>query len=365
MERRMWGFTKGKVLYPNLYTILVATPGVGKSNILSSIEAVIRQVPNIFVAPSSMTTASLIDTMALAKRQLTVAGLAVGTAIEYNSLQIVASELGVFLPAWDPSFLNTLTKLYDGELYEERRRTGKVNHLVIENPLLSIIGGSTPGYLGATIPESAWEQGFTSRVIFIFSNEIVKTDIWDEGIDTELKAQIETDLVADLTTISTLYGKIEWDDESKNAISGWDEKSLEPVPVHPKLLNYNSRRLTHLLKLCMIASIARSNDRRVNLSDCLTARHWLLEAERVMPDVFNKMVKSIDGAIIDEALLFVRQIYARDGGKAVSEPLLYNYLRDKTTVGNIEKIIQVMQRSNQIKRVINHMGLPALEPVIF
>ena len=74
MERKVWARTKGANLYPNLYVILTAPPGIGKSFVLSLAERMLRAVPHIHVAPSSLTTASMIDTLVLSKRQLTAPG---------------------------------------------------------------------------------------------------------------------------------------------------------------------------------------------------------------------------------------------------------------------------------------------------
>lgn len=324
-----------------------------------------RKVRGLFVAPSSMTTASMIDTLALSKRQLSVAALpkefGAGTAYEFHSLQVLASELGVFLPAWDPSFMNTLTKMYDGELYEERRRTGKVNHLIIERPLLSILGGATPSYIHSFLPDGAWEQGFTSRTLFIFSSEIVEKDIWEDEIEHEVHTQIEEDLVHDLQSIFSAYGPFTFAPESKREITEWDRKKMPPIPSHPKLTHYNSRRLTHLLKLCMVASMARASDRYVTRQDYDTAHDWLLEAERIMPDIFEAMGSTLDSRTLDDALAFIKKIHARDG-RAVSQHLIYEYLRNRLPIHAVEKGIEIMEKSKQIQRII-HQGVSAFVPL--
>jgi hypothetical protein len=361
LERKVWARTKGSNLYPNQYVVLIATPGVGKSQILSCAENMLRKVHDLYVAPSSLTTASMIDAVALAKRSLQVSGLATGTTLEFNSLQIIASELGVFLPAWESAFMNTLTKLYDGEHYEERRRTGKVNHLIIEHPLLSILGGATPNYLGAFLPEGAWEQGFTSRTIFIFSDEIVKKPIWSDEEDDAVTRDLEVDLIADLTSISRVYGPATFTVECQDAINAWYKIDLPPIPNHPKLLNYNTRRLTHLLKLSIIASLARTNERIVTVADYLTAKAWQLEAERVMPDIFAATTKSTEGSVADDVKFYIKAIFLR-GRRPVADALLVQFLRDRTPHYNIRHVIDAMERAGEIKKELLH-GIVAWRPM--
>src|SRR6267154_5637892 len=220
MERRLWVHTKGSNLYPNLYTILVGPPGVGKSAVLSQVERFLRAVPDIHVAPSSVSAASLVDSLVLSNRKI-VRPNDVPSFVQFHYLTAVASELGVFLPVYDPLFMNSLTKFYDGEHYEERRRTGKTTHTKIEHPHLSIIGGTTPSYLNSFLPEGGWDQGFTSRTIFVYSGEQPFNELFgDESQYSELQ-KIYLDLLHDLKSISGLYGRFEWAPEAVLAISAW------------------------------------------------------------------------------------------------------------------------------------------------
>jgi hypothetical protein len=345
-----------------MYAILVAPPGVGKSNVLKVVETTLRAVPNIFVAPSSLTTASLIDSVALSKRQITTPGQA--TAIqEFHAMQTVASELGVFLPIYEGAYMNTLTKLYDGEHYEERRRTGKVNHLIIERPLLSIIGGTTPSYLNSFLPDGAWDQGFTSRTIFIFSAEIIKTPIWGKREDYDRVAKLQPELVEDLKSIAQVYGEMIFSEEAQTAINEWYQvQDLTPIPEHPKLAHYNSRRLAHCLKICMALSMSRSADLFVTLEDFLVARRWLLEVEAVMPDIFSAVTKGVDANTLDEVTFFVKRVYYKDGKKPVSERLILEFLRDRMALPNIKYAIQLLESTGAIVRV-NVSGLFGFRPV--
>lgn len=362
MERRVWARTKGSNLWPNTYTVLVGPPGVGKSQILSLAENTLRKIPNIFVAPSSLTTASMIDTMVLAKRNITTPGF-VEPVQEYNSLQTIASELGVFLPAYDPPFMNTLTKLYDGEHYEERRRTGKVEHVILEKPILSILGGTTPSYLNSFLPEGAWDQGFTSRTMFIYSADVIHQDIFDEGEEDDYRRELYNDLIADLKQMSNTFGRVEWSADCKAALSEWNSRKLPPIPNHPKLTHYNTRRLAHCIKLCIISSMSRSSDRFITVEDFETARAWLLEAEESMNEIFDSMAYAGEGSVINDTWHFISKVYHRDGKKPVGEHLIYAYLRDRMPSHNIAKTIEVMVRSKDIQMVgIN--GLAAYIPLI-
>lgn len=355
MERKVWVRTKGSNLFPNLYIILVGPPGVGKSAILSHTERLLRAIPDIFVAPSSLTTASLIDTMEIAQRKIMWPQL-----VMFNSLQVVASELGVFLPAYDPAFMNTLTKLYDGELYEERRRTGKVNHIRIDSPQLSIIGGTTPSYLNSFLPEGAWDQGFTSRTIFVFNASPVYTPIFGDEDDFQHLQEIYIGLIHDLKIIAQAFGKMSWSPDAADAITEWDRTGLKPVPEHGKLLHYNSRRLAHVIKLCMVASVARSAEKVITLQDFTLAKAWLLEAESLMPVIFAQMGLGGDSRVIEDLRFHIAMLYGKTK-RPVGEHRLVDFLKDRVPAQNISKIIEVVIRSRDLKQVLVN-GVVCYEP---
>ena len=82
LERKVWVQTLGSKLYPNLYTVLVGPPGVGKTTVLSEVSRLWRELTDHYVAPSSVTKASLIDCLEDAKRRILRPGLALLIADE-------------------------------------------------------------------------------------------------------------------------------------------------------------------------------------------------------------------------------------------------------------------------------------------
>ena len=351
MERRVWCHTRGSTLYPNTYIVLTALPGVGKSEVLKKAEHLLRQVPRINITPSSVTTASLVDTLADAAAR-DIGGPAV--------VQAIASELGVFLPAYDPSYINTLTKLYDGEFYEERRR-GNNHHLIIEHPLLGLLGGTTPSYLSSFLPEGAWDQGLTSRTVFVYSDEIKNDAIFGDPEAEARVGQSETDLVADLHAMTEAAGQFTWSRVAQDSITEWRDAGAPPIPEHKRLLNYSSRRIAHLLKLCMIMSMAKSNSLHVTGEHYAEALYCLLQAEKAMPEIFGHAGRNADGMAIDDTLFFIRNMYYRGHRKPVGMGLILSYLKDRVPVYSVEKCLQLLENTGDIVREWP-CGLPAFRP---
>lgn len=352
LERKVWLHTRVGDLYPNLYVVLVGPPGAGKSAVVAYCERLLRQVGEVHIAPSSVTAASLVDTLQLAIRKVLHPAF-----FQFNSLSVVSSELQNFLPAYEATFMGMLTKLYDCELYEERRRTGKVQHIRIDNTQLSLLAGTTPSYLSTLLPEGAWDQGFTSRTIFVFSEkENEQPDLfYEDEADIQFMKEIGEDLLADLKGMMALVGQAQWWPEAKAAIQKWANGGSQPVPEHGRLAHYNSRRLTHLLKLSLIASVARSNDMTVVPQDFDTALAWLLEAESFMPDIFRAMTTTPESRSMEDARYYIRQLWKKMNGP-VPEHYLIDFLKHRTAPQNIAKMIEIMTKAKMIQHQYDKSG---------
>jgi len=347
LERKVWVRTRGSELYPNMYAFLVGAPGVGKSISLKLTEQLWSDLPDHHIAPVSTTKAALIDALADAKRRIIRPGLT-PPYIEFNSLLVPAGELGAFLPSYDSEFMNTLTHLYDGVRYGERRRT-KDFKLNIEAPQLNVIGATTPSYLNAFLPEGAWDQGFLSRTILVYSGEKILTDIFAEADRDEA---IYKSLLSDLKQIGSMFGKFEWEPEASSAISAWHQAGGPPAPEHPKLAHYLSRRTAHLLKLCMVVAAQSGSDLLITLEHYQLALEWLLDVEAQMSDIFKAMKGGGDGRAIEEAWYFMFQLYTKER-RPISEHRLVRFLQERVPSHSVERIIQVMIKSQILKQDIS------------
>lgn len=357
MERRVWVKFYNGSLFPNLYVLLVGPPGIGKSQAIARGETLWRSVPEFHVAPSSVSKASLVDSLFDAKRTL-VRPMSHPPLVEFNNLLVAASEFSAFLPAYDLEFMSALQKLYDGELYDERKRTKDIK-FQIKHPLMTLLGGTTPNYMMNMFPEGAWDQGFASRTIIVFSAEKVYSDPFSS---TDFDTELFNRLIADLRLIALAYGKMEWTADAATAYTTWRKAGEAPAPDHPKLLNYLTRRHTHLAKLCMVSSISRSSALVIEVEDYERALDWLVEAEAYMPDLFKSMVLGGDSAAMDEAYRFVWEVYAKER-RGVLEHRIINFLRERVPSHSVMRVFEVMQRSRMVEQDgVSDRGLVLWKP---
>ena len=352
LERRVWVRTLGSDLYPNLYILLVAPPGVGKTEVTWRVRDFWKAVPELHIAHSSVTKAALIDNLAESTRSI-MRPQSVPAVVTYNSLNISINELGVLIPAYDSEFMNILTDLYDGKHYSEKRRSKNLT-IEIDRPHLNLLGGCTPSYLASTLPEGAWDQGFTSRTILIYSGEPILRDLFaEEEVKEEEKKVLEEKLVA----ISEIYGKFTFTEEASQEINNWHLLGGPPQPDHPRLFHYNTRRTVHALKLAMIAAISESLDLIIRIEHVQRAIDWLIEAEIYMPDIFKAMASSGPGQLMEEAWHFVFAAYNKAGKQPIPETRVINYLSQRTPAHNVSRLLEVLIGAGLLKKGIGKNGV--------
>ena len=350
LERRVYTATALSAVYPNLYTLLVAPPGVGKSQGIAVATRMLAAVPNMQVAPEDVTKASLLDNLGEAHRIFTVPPKMM---LEYHSMFVSADEFGVLVPAHDLEFLNVLNVLYDNrDRYKETRRS-REKPLILEAPQLNLLAGTQPDYLASLLPDQAWGMGTMTRMLMIYHGRPSKPKLFGAKVKLDLK-----DCQHDLNQVGNLYGEIVWSKDAEEELTTWYNAGLNPVPQHSKLKHYNARRILHVLKLCMISACARSNDLLIEKEDVDRARDWLLEAEELMPEIFKEMAGKSDGQIIQDLHFFVFDLYLKSGKKLVHRSKIEIFLMNRTPAYNVENIINTCQRAN----ILIYKGNDLFEP---
>lgn len=348
LERKVWITTGIGKLYPNLYTILVGPPGLGKTVLTSQVwhfwNLLQDQTDDGFhLASSSITSASIIDELVAAKRKVLNYDAA-DPLTQFNSLAICSNELGVLLPEYENAFMSTLTDIYDGHPFSQSRRTKDIR-LRVESPQLNLIAATTPSYLTGILPPGAWDQGFLSRTMIVFSSESLKRAVFSE---TKLQAALKDQLVADLRLIFTDFGPITMTDEAQQMLENWHAQGGPPIPEHPKLQHYLTRRTTHLLKLCMIACCVTGTTRVITKEHLQIALDWLLELELYIGDVFKAMVVGGDAQAMQECWFNFLQVWAKEQ-RPIAEGRIIAFLSERLPAHSVMRVVDVMERSGMLK----------------
>lgn len=358
LERRVWVETAQSVLYPNIFTLLIGAPGSGKSQAMFHAEDIWRSAkrpnggPAFFVAPNSITKAALVDSLSRADRKIIVpSGI-----VEYHSLLIAADEFGVLCPSHDLEFFSVINYIYNNpRIYEEERRHGPQKKTEIINPQLVLIAGTQPGFMSSLLPEEAWSMGFTSRLIMVFSSQHIIADLFSKpGLDKTLRKK----LIDGASDMASRMGCFSWEEAAAVEMQRWAKTSCAPEPEHIKLHHYNARRAIHAIKLCMVASMSRSNELIITMEDLTRARDWLLEVEQVMPDLFLEMNNKNDSQILSELHYYMWKVYMRDK-KPIHQSRVISFLKAKVPADKIYRVLDIGVSSGMLEKVL---GMDAYTP---
>ena len=350
LEQKVWAYTTDKI-WANMYTFIVGHPGVGKSRTISKAKKICQALEGFPIGPQAVTGAALVD--ALKKSRRSVTNVALGISEEYNSMTLFSHDWQETMAEWDKRLVAALTTFYDVELadYGEMKRTKELD-IKIKAPQLNVIAGSTPSQLISMMPEGSWEQGFTSRTMFIFSDHryINETAFGRREKDPG-------DLTHDLHVISSMYGQLGNSEEFIGAVDNWRKAGMPPVPNHPRLLHYNSRRFVHLFKLCIVACVDRGQKMIITKEDFEKALGWLIEAEYFMPHLFKAGAGNADAKAMQEILHYVK------AQGQINEDAIIKFAIDYVPVMSVGRILQTMVASRMIKAIGNSKyGTPIYAP---
>lgn len=341
LEQKVYILTSAPI-WPNFYNFLVGHPGTGKTRAVMEARKFLAELPEFNIAPTSMKMGSLVDRLKEAKRVIINMPY---PPLEFNSMALIVDEWGAFMHQYDDELMAGLTTFYDVNIpYEQWRRGQGGLKLQIKAPQLSILAGTTPANLLKFMPEIAWDQGFTSRIILIFSDHKPDPDFDEFSITFR---EPPADMFHDFKCIYTLVGQFSVTPEYRKASLIWRQLGYTPVPNHPKLVHYATRRRVHLHKLAMIASVDRGDSLTLTREDFNKAMGWLLEAESFMPSIFQAGIAGADGRAMEEIRHLIE--IADIKGTGVSEHKVVKFASERVPAHTVMRMLENMERSGMIE----------------
>ncbi len=358
LNRKVYAKTP-QILYPNLIVTLIGGPGIGKSATISRVRSLAQDAENVPISPPDMTREAMLDVLAdtkppICERIETPNGDDID---EYHSLFLCIAELGIFIRENDLHMLSTLCGLYDCDMpsFQEVRRgrgsTIEEKTLTIPNPQITMLAGVTPGHMAEKFPAEAWQMGFMARNILIYSSEVIQTDLFATEDEDDAGRQA---LVNDLRRIAAAKGQFKWTQEAQDEIKRWYRGGCMPVPEHPRLHHYNTRRILQILKLSIVLRASRLAHspvapRLVTAEDVTWAMHLLFHAESQMHGIFAEMAGRSDSQILNDLYAHL-WLESKAGQREIHEQRIYSFLQGRSLAWQIESQIQLLIKMDLIAR---------------
>ena len=318
-------------MYPNLYVLLVGPPGVRKSTGIKITANRLKKATGIRFAPDDTAgqrqglITAMSDDMELDPDVQALKNGSAGFELDdLLNLQIKvdirdkhvmfasASEFSSFIGTNSREMVKFLNKVWDGEDYEYRLKSERK---VLEAPLLSFIGGTTPTNLSEDLPTNAIGQGFTSRIIFVYANKRYKPVPDPPPFDAEIEAKIEATYKELFYNVSGPLSKTP--DAHGRILSLYD---YDTKIQDTRFVYYVERRQQHLLKVSVILTAIRGS-KTIEFQDVEEAHQLLVETEKYMSDALGEFGLSPFAIAKQQMLEFIAQ-----AGEAVSEQILWSMM---------------------------------------
>ena len=349
LERKVWTVTQSRAIYPNIYAFLVGPPGVGKSMVTSTAQNLWAGLTTQYVSSNDLSKAALIDQLNDAVRSVTIKGQG---NLTFNSLKILTNELATLLSSYDASMMAVLTDLYDCGPYYEKKRSMK-EPIEIPKAQLNMLVATTPSQLNELLPEGAWQQGFTSRALFIYSDEQVIAPLFDTP---EVNEKLWKALRADLRDIAAMTGEFTFTPAAAEMLNNWHMAGGPPSPDHPKLQHYKPRRTVHLIKLAQIICASSATDRIIHQEHIERSLAYLLQAEREMPELFRNSGGTAEANVAKELLYFAQRYFISER-KPVPEAKLVGFLQERVPPYQVMTMLDLMEKNGAFRAsMVNKVG---------
>lgn len=342
LQRRVWIGPDHAKLYANIYPILVGGPGVGKGLVIKQVAEILKfhkledpaartevksstsngemtteekklekEIQEIIkesnyeraankkslvdkallfpVAADATTYEALVRAMSKSIRYIPydefdkTLGRNTSRTYIHSSLCFVLEEISSLFRKRTEDVVHSLIQFYDCGNYEYDTKTqGKDN---VRNCCLNFFGGTTPDFMQTSFDDKLLNEGFASRVWFIYETKNRFPIMWLPSLTTE-QTTAWAEIVAHVKKLSTLYGGVTITPEAEQYLNQWwkidAQKQGARANTSLKLDSYYARKNIHVLKLAMCLHFGESLEMTVGVETFRRAVEILHRVEAKM-----------------------------------------------------------------------------------
>lgn len=282
-------------IFPNQFIILTSPPGIGKGTAINFAWSLVKD-DNISTYKLANTISDRVTAPRILQRiaegwpsKPTIINNQAVMATRDHSATIFSTELRVLVTASD-WMLEFLCESWDRYSYDYD--TKNMGSSIIKDMCTSLIGGTVPDYIRGMERDvdASVAGGFTSRCLFIFEDKKSKDLPFAQPIQNNKKSKDLYDkLRNDLRHIATLEGEVKLSTDAEIAFRNY-YPTMSPQPDDSDaILNFKSRAKSHILKMCMVLCVARSDGLIVSGQDMKDSIFMISQVKHRLDRVFRGM----------------------------------------------------------------------------
>lgn len=297
LERKVslpWG--KAKPFFPNMFILLVAHPGAGKSSASDRAVAILREASSrsdagITFIPQQLSQAMFVKIMKEAVKALP-GPIDPKRIVTHCSGYYYASEASNGLYNLFGDFIANITEFYDCPEHFKRMTMG-AGDFSLNKVCFNLLAASTHDYLSKLITDQSIRGGFASRLIYAVSNEkkIRNVKFQDGGpSETPSDLAMKNRLIDDLSDICRLQGEFTASADFARLYEKWYPTSEAMRFAHKSesMQSLLVRRPTIIIKLAMIFAAAESGELFLRKEHWERAEAEMVEVERGLPEMLRE-----------------------------------------------------------------------------
>ena len=309
LERRIWYYDCNR-LYVNLFAILVGRPALGKGLVLTTVARLLKtpkatekqraqiKLPggrkedaNRFaVGADCATFQQILIECAEATMGMNVPDPKDPTKTKpyrHMSLAFVLEELSSLFNRHRDDVVKFLLRAYDANEYEYKTKHDVP--VILRQLCMNLLAGTQMGFLQEAHQYGIFDQGFSSRVIWVFETDRRFTKFHIEGSDLSIKQKAETVLLDHIKQLSNLYGQLTYSQEVYDYLENWyiSDNADKEVTSGPRMEGYYGRKKVHVLKVAAAIHFSHSYDLEITLDEVKEALAFLGELEPRMSAGLN------------------------------------------------------------------------------
>lgn len=400
LQRRVWMPPKHRPCYPNLYPILVGKPGIGKGQVIKTVEEILRYhklevdgsvVKNastlaekeiaqtaarqdleeaqkndatsnsnvadkpllIPIAANATTYEALVQHMSRCLRRINYKLLNEKTGQyemkihSHSSLCFCLEEIASLFRKHHEDVINFLLEAYDcNENYEYRTKTQGKDR--IRRVCLNMFGGTTPDFMRKTFDDGLLNQGFSSRAFFIYAAKNRKTVFFIPELSTN-QSEYKQAIIDHVKGLTELYGQVILKPDTIKFLEDWwvnYENSVNNRASQSRKLDaYYSRKNIHVMKTAMAIHFGETYDMTIPVERFQEAIALLHEEEKTM-----HLALAIESE--NPLATATQQIvdYLSAAGPKTSSDLLLEFW-GKVRDSELQEILNFLQSSHQVTTI--------------